>query len=315
MAVVTAFHLIEHLPLSALLEFLNEAFRVLVPGGPIILETPNPQNLLVGACNFYVDATHVKPLHPAAMEFILQKPGLSACGAPFPAPLSRHVPLGGGFRIGPQAQRSIIRAPGFRRGGVQAMTRVAICTPDVTSGDAVSNDVLGMHAAFERWGFETAVFGSNAFIMQPKVHPIEQMPRYLARPEDLLVYHHSVGWDAGLQVFKSAACRKVIKYHNVTPPSFFVGVGDHYLVACASGRNQLQDIGTLPIDLYLGRLAVQSRRIGASWFSKDPSCGGATLSPHRSAAGARSRQADPGNLPRRQGQHPDGGADRAEQGV
>ncbi len=72
---VTAFHLIEHLPLKTLIALMDEALRVLQPGGLIILETPNPKNLLVGTCSFYMDPTHIKPLPRSLCEFLLEARG------------------------------------------------------------------------------------------------------------------------------------------------------------------------------------------------------------------------------------------------
>ena len=72
---VTGFHIIEHLPMETLLELYAEANRVLVSGGLAIFETPNPQNLLVGACNFYADPTHKRPLYPETQQFFLEYRG------------------------------------------------------------------------------------------------------------------------------------------------------------------------------------------------------------------------------------------------
>lgn len=70
-ALVSAFHLAEHLPFETLYALVDEARRVLVPGGVLILETPNPENVLVGSHTFYHDPTHRNPLTPTAMEFLL----------------------------------------------------------------------------------------------------------------------------------------------------------------------------------------------------------------------------------------------------
>lgn len=67
---VTAFHLVEHIPFEHLQTLVQEAKRVLVPGGLLILETPNPENLTVGTCNFYMDPTHVNPLPPLLLQFL-----------------------------------------------------------------------------------------------------------------------------------------------------------------------------------------------------------------------------------------------------
>lgn len=68
---ITGFHLIEHLDFDRLLELLIEARRTLKPGGLLILETPNPKNLVVGACNFYADPTHHRPIFPETLQFLL----------------------------------------------------------------------------------------------------------------------------------------------------------------------------------------------------------------------------------------------------
>jgi len=76
---VTAFHLIEHLPFDRVLDLVREALRVLVPGGTLILETPNPRNLLVGACTFYLDPTHHRPLPSQALVHFVQSVGFGDC--------------------------------------------------------------------------------------------------------------------------------------------------------------------------------------------------------------------------------------------
>lgn len=74
---VTGFHLIEHFAFHDLLELLIEIRRALKPGGLVILETPNPKNLVVGACNFYADPTHRKPLFPETLQFLLDRLGFA----------------------------------------------------------------------------------------------------------------------------------------------------------------------------------------------------------------------------------------------
>ncbi|RUR83323.1 methyltransferase domain-containing protein [Chlorogloeopsis fritschii PCC 9212] len=74
---VTGFHIIEHLPFPLLMKLFGEVARVLKPNGLAIFETPNPQNLLVGACDFYSDPTHLNPLHPEMVQFLVNYQGLS----------------------------------------------------------------------------------------------------------------------------------------------------------------------------------------------------------------------------------------------
>jgi O-antigen chain-terminating methyltransferase len=72
---VTAFHVVEHLPMAAILEFLDLAHRALIPGGVLILETPNPENLAVGANRFWLDPTHLRPLPPLLLGFLVREAG------------------------------------------------------------------------------------------------------------------------------------------------------------------------------------------------------------------------------------------------
>lgn len=68
--VVSAFHLVEHLAFEVIQELVKESLRVLRPGGILITETPNPENIVVGSSRFYLDPTHIKPLPPELLSFI-----------------------------------------------------------------------------------------------------------------------------------------------------------------------------------------------------------------------------------------------------
>jgi O-antigen chain-terminating methyltransferase len=75
---LTAFHIVEHLPVEDLLLLLDQTLRALRPGGLLLVETPNPQNVLVGSCNFYFDPTHRHPLPPPVLKFLIESRGFIA---------------------------------------------------------------------------------------------------------------------------------------------------------------------------------------------------------------------------------------------
>ena len=64
LAAVTAFQVIEHLPFETIVALVHAAFRALLPGGILLLETPNPENIQVAAYSFWMDPTHKKPIPP-----------------------------------------------------------------------------------------------------------------------------------------------------------------------------------------------------------------------------------------------------------
>lgn len=74
-SVITAMHLVEHLPFESMICMIDEALRVLRVGGMLILETPNPENLRVASLTFYIDPTHRNPIPPEALSWLVQARG------------------------------------------------------------------------------------------------------------------------------------------------------------------------------------------------------------------------------------------------
>lgn len=70
--IISAFHVAEHLPFLSLELLIKESFRILKPGGLLIIETPNPENLSVGATTFYIDPTHQRPIFPDFLIFLTE---------------------------------------------------------------------------------------------------------------------------------------------------------------------------------------------------------------------------------------------------
>ncbi len=77
LAAITSMHLVEHMPHNILIRLLDEAARVLRPGGLLILETPNPENVTVGACYFYLDPTHMNPIPPPLLQWTVRERGFT----------------------------------------------------------------------------------------------------------------------------------------------------------------------------------------------------------------------------------------------
>jgi len=72
---VLSFHVVEHLPIGALDRLVHLAWGALRPGGTLILETPSPLSLVVGARNFWLDPTHARPVHPESLRLLYELAG------------------------------------------------------------------------------------------------------------------------------------------------------------------------------------------------------------------------------------------------
>lgn len=104
-AAITSFHVVEHLPFGVLLQLVEQACRVLCPGGRLILETPNPENLGVATQSFWLDPTHLRPLPPALLEFVAAHAGLVP-----EATLRLSPPAAGSARTQDEALQSLLMA-------------------------------------------------------------------------------------------------------------------------------------------------------------------------------------------------------------
>src|SRR5574338_31620 len=131
------------------------------------------------------------------------------------------------------------------------MTRIALLTPNLTVADAVSNDVLSMRDVLRRRGHEVCLFVDSSNVPDVPVQAPGAVLSFVSNPEDVLICHHSIGFDDGVEMMKAASCRKVVKYHNITPPQFFEGISEAHQRLCQIGRSQLKEIIACKADLYL----------------------------------------------------------------
>lgn len=74
---ITGFHVAEHLPFNQLIALCREAYRALSPGGLLILETPNSENIHVASSTFHLDPTHSTPLPSKLLTFLMEFVGFS----------------------------------------------------------------------------------------------------------------------------------------------------------------------------------------------------------------------------------------------
>jgi O-antigen chain-terminating methyltransferase len=84
----------EHMTPSELIELAGLAYNKMKPGGYVVIETPNPQCLLIFASFFYADLSHVQPIHPETMRFLLLSAGFREVEIKLTNPVPRNQRLG-----------------------------------------------------------------------------------------------------------------------------------------------------------------------------------------------------------------------------
>ncbi len=97
-----AAQVVEHLQPDYLLRFLELAFHKIRPGGRIVLETLNPACWVAFFESYIRDITHVWPLHPDTLKYLVVASGFSRAEVEYRSPVPPHdrlqpiaIPLAG----------------------------------------------------------------------------------------------------------------------------------------------------------------------------------------------------------------------------
>lgn len=103
-------------------------------------------------------------------------------------------------------------------------------------GDAVGNDTIALGAELREMGYGSHIYAENIDPRLPEgtVRPIRDLPPLEA--EDVVLYHLSTGTELNYQ-FAEYPCRKVVIYHNITPPAFLAPYAPEKADQCQYGLN------------------------------------------------------------------------------
>jgi O-antigen chain-terminating methyltransferase len=88
-----AAQVVEHLEPSYLIRLLATGFQKLRPGSPIVLETINPACWLAFFSSYLRDFTHVRPIHPETLQYLLQASGFERVTIRYSAPVPEHTKM------------------------------------------------------------------------------------------------------------------------------------------------------------------------------------------------------------------------------
>ncbi len=139
-------------------------------------------------------------------------------------------------------------------------------TAGYANGDAISNEARVLRAMFRSWGAASDIFCEKKRILPE----LRKDARDLAeaaeaiRPGDVVVLHLSIGSPAN-EIFARLKCRKVILYHNITPPEFFRGIQAEIEAHLKTGIEQIRALAGVA-DLNLAVSAFNARELAAMGY-------------------------------------------------
>ena len=88
--------MVEHLEPGYLQKFLQTAFYKLRPGSMMVLETINPACWVAFFESYIRDLTHVRPIHPETLQYLLHASGFSSANIVYRAPIAEEARLAEG---------------------------------------------------------------------------------------------------------------------------------------------------------------------------------------------------------------------------
>jgi glycosyltransferase involved in cell wall biosynthesis len=101
--------------------------------------------------------------------------------------------------------------------------------------DAVTNQAAAWRSLLERWDLAG---GTYADAIDPRVRGVEDLERLRPAPGDALVIHYSA-YAPRVRRLLELPHRKLLVYHNVTPPRYLWKHHARVAVLCSLGRGQL----------------------------------------------------------------------------
>lgn len=112
--------------------------------------------------------------------------------------------------------------------------------PSVSYGDAIGNEMMEIRDILKEFGYESDIY---AKFIHPKLKNIKNYAEYIkvSSPQNILIVHYSIGYGSELLDFiRSLPDKKILLYHNITPPVFFQNFSSEYEHATKMGIHELK---------------------------------------------------------------------------
>lgn len=108
-----------------------------------------------------------------------------------------------------------------------------------SKGDAISNEARVLRSMFRSWGHASEIFCETKRILPELRKDARDLQTAMTSiaPHDVVVLHLSIGSPVN-EIFPRLPGRKVIVYHNITPPEFFRGLSEEIRSLLGRGLEQ-----------------------------------------------------------------------------
>ncbi len=146
------------------------------------------------------------------------------------------------------------------------MTRIHQFHPSISYGDAITDEMLSIQRIIRGWGLRSEIY---ALHIDPKMRQQTRHYRKMARDfsdKDVLLMHYSIGSEV-FDNIEELPGRKVLMYHNITPPEFFSDFNVRYYASTDWGRRELKNL-VGKVELALADSAFSCHELDETGFEK-----------------------------------------------
>jgi len=139
---IVATQVVEHLEPAYLVRLLDAAARALRPGAPIVLETINPACWLAFFSSYIRDFTHVRPVHPETLQYLLRASGFDRVEIRYSAPVPDHTKM-----------KSVDLSPGVLASADSTTAALARVAHAVNANAAILNSLMFTNLDYAAVGY------------------------------------------------------------------------------------------------------------------------------------------------------------------
>ena len=119
--------------------------------------------------------------------------------------------------------------------------RIVQVLPSLSGGDAIGNDVMALKSVIRERGYETGIYAEGIAPNVPDgmARHISELPTLDA--QDIIILHVAIASDLN-EWIKKQPCKKVMVWHNITPPHFYKGYSPESEASCEKGLKEVQGL-------------------------------------------------------------------------
>ena len=112
-------------------------------------------------------------------------------------------------------------------------------------GDAITNYALELRDVFRSWGYPSQIYGEHINPTLRKYCLPYPEHREKSSSENIAILHFSISSETS-KYFSDLPEKRIMVYHNITPPQFFQGFDAEIAYNLRKGREELQMLKDIP---------------------------------------------------------------------